>query len=84
MLEKKEKTFTRRNTLLPEQTPFGLTAGFTEDTQKKMQWQAFLRKNRLNAPSLVEIIYTLIEFLMPVVTVNSAPSYWQPTGPWAL
>ena len=45
-------TFQRRGTALPDGVPFGLTDAFATDAQKQAQWTAFLRRNRLSAPSL--------------------------------
>ncbi len=51
-----EVTFTRRRTTLPSALPVAYTAAFYEDSQKATQWNAFLRKNRLQAPELPELI----------------------------
>lgn len=48
-------TFQRRQTALPQAPPIAFTAAFFEDAQKKTQWQAFLRKNTLTAPSLEDV-----------------------------
>ena len=45
-------TFQRRGTALPDGVTFGLTDAFATDAQKQAQWTAFLRRNRLSAPSL--------------------------------
>jgi len=42
-----QRTFDRRNTILTRQVPIGLTDEFAMDAQKQIQWQAFLRMNRL-------------------------------------
>lgn len=63
-----ETTFNRRNTPLPEAMPNALTEKFTGDETKQKQWQAFLRKNRLEESlSLREAAERIEEFLMPVV-----------------
>ncbi|MDQ8192968.1 nucleotidyl transferase AbiEii/AbiGii toxin family protein [Coraliomargarita sp. SDUM461004] len=49
-------TFQHRQTALPLSTPIAFTAEFFQDPQKITQWQAFLRKNALNAPSLKDVI----------------------------
>lgn len=51
-----ENTFARRGTALPTKPPIAYTTVFTEDAQKRHQWNAFLRKNKLQAPELPEII----------------------------
>ena len=52
-------TFARRETPLPQGTPVAYTAEFTEDSQKRGQWNSFLRKNKLQAPELPELIKTI-------------------------
>lgn len=42
-------TFRRRKTPLPSEPPIALTTIFGEDVDKKKQWQAFLRKGKLDA-----------------------------------
>ena len=45
--------------------PFGLTEAFATDVQKQMQWQGFLKKNRLEALTLEQVVPDLRDFLMP-------------------
>lgn len=52
-------TFARRGTTLPAGWPVGLTDPFAADAGKQRQWQAFLRKNRLDAPDLADVIKEL-------------------------
>lgn len=49
-------TFARRTTGIPVAVPFGLTEAFGMDTTKQKQWNAFLKKARLNAPPLVDSV----------------------------
>ena len=58
-------TFARRETEIPIEVPDGLTLAFAEDEQKQRQWTAFVREVTLKPGSLVEVIETLREFLMP-------------------
>jgi len=51
-----EATFTRRQTAMPGTQPIGLSDAFAEDATKQVQWQAFLKKNRLQAMDLAEVI----------------------------
>jgi len=60
-------TFERRGTALPETTPVALTQELAADTRKLAQWNAFVRKNRLEAGTLAEVIDRLLEFLQPVL-----------------
>jgi hypothetical protein len=57
-------TFDRRKTTLPVDIPFGLTDDFARDTHKRMQWQAFLRKNRLEALELEVLVAAVRDFLL--------------------
>jgi hypothetical protein len=56
-------TFQRRQTLVPENMPLGLTDEFAHDTTKQAQWKAFLWKNRLEAPTLNEVIEEVRSFV---------------------
>lgn len=81
-----QATFDRRNTALTEQVPFGFTDAFALDAQKQKQWQAFLRKNRLEALALNEVTAALATFIMPVIESASANTkfnaQWTAGGPW--
>jgi len=48
--------FERRGTAVPQSLPEGLTAAFSADPIKNVQWDAFLRKGGLSAPSLAEVV----------------------------
>jgi len=82
-----QATFERRQTALTGQLPFGLTDAFARDTQKQLQWQAFVHKNRLEAPDLVIVVAGLAAFVLPVIEAISAgmlfTARWQPGGPWS-
>lgn len=52
-------TCSRRQTELPTGWPMGLTPQFATDAMKQTQWQAFLRKNSLNAPALPDLVEAL-------------------------
>jgi len=82
-----QATFDRRKTALSGQTPLGLTDAFAQDPQKQTQWQAFLRKNRLEALALNDVIAALTTFMLPVIEAASAnvifPARWQAGGPWS-
>ena len=81
-------TFERRKTPMPTDAPTGLTKVFAEDRAKLTQWNAFLRKGRLDgtAPSLAEAIAFLTDFLMPptVAAAGKKPfaMHWPAGGPW--
>ena len=50
------RTFKRRGTAMPREMPVGLTDDFTGNAQKVLQWRAFLQKNEIEAPALVEVV----------------------------
>ena len=79
-------TFERRGTALPEILPVALTKEFADDPDKLAQWNAFLRKNRLEAASLTEVIQRLNDFLQPVLfsSVGVSGKRWKPTEGWIL
>jgi len=56
-------TFERRKTPLPDAWPLGLSDEFAHDAAKLAQWQAFLAKNRLDAPTLAKVIDEVRQFL---------------------
>jgi hypothetical protein len=60
-------TLTRRQTTLPTAIPVGLSAAFGEDAQKNKQWQAFLQKNQLQAPTLSVVVEVLRSRLMALM-----------------
>ena len=70
------ETFKRRGSPLPVGSPVGLTAEFSSDKTKLMQWSAFLKKNRLESPPLDEVVRGLSEWLLPLMkeAVDGRPS----------
>lgn len=56
-------TFQRRGTAVPVEMPLGLSDEFARDAVKRTQWQAFLGKNRLDAPTLEEVIDEVRRFV---------------------
>ncbi|TBR76557.1 MAG: nucleotidyl transferase AbiEii/AbiGii toxin family protein [Burkholderiaceae bacterium] len=54
-----EATFARRKLALPSALPSGLSDAFAQDAAKQRQWAAFLKKNRLEAMDLVEVVALL-------------------------
>ncbi|MCP5534783.1 MAG: nucleotidyl transferase AbiEii/AbiGii toxin family protein [Akkermansiaceae bacterium] len=76
------KTFARRDTEIPQNTPLALTAEFSSDAQKQIQWQAFLRKAQLTATPLDNIIANLSNFLLPVIKKEVCNHHWNLLGGW--
>lgn len=56
-------TFQRRGTDIPLEVPLGLSDEFAHDAAKRAQWKAFLGKNRLDAPTLGEVIEEVRRFV---------------------
>lgn len=57
-------TFARRGTTVPAELPLGLSDDFARDAGKRAQWKAFLGKNRLDAPTLEDVIERIRRFVM--------------------
>lgn len=81
-------TFARRKTPVPSAQPLALTAEFGTDKAKATQWQAFLKKGKLDAAGagLVEVCECLAGFLMPpalaLATGATFDQNWPAGGPW--
>jgi hypothetical protein len=82
------KTFQHRGTKITRR-PTALTEQFATDSAKMTQWQAFVRKSRLDqAPAELKVVVeALAMFLTPIVEslVDGAAFdlKWNPPGPWA-
>jgi predicted nucleotidyltransferase component of viral defense system len=60
-------TFERRRTDIPPDVPSGLSDAFSADAACQTRWNAFLAKNRLQGPSLTELVPAIRERLAPVL-----------------
>lgn len=49
-------TFARRRTAMPSDLPVGLSDTFAVDAVKQTQWRAFLKKSKLDAQDLEEVV----------------------------
>ncbi len=80
-------TFERRQTVVVDAAPIGLTDTFAKDSQKQTQWQAFLRKNGIESVSFGEVVAVLAAFLLPVADAvfqgESFSHEWKAGGPWS-
>ena len=56
-------TFQRRNTVVPDTWPVGLTPEFAGDVVKRRQWDAFLEKSRVAGPTLAAAIDAIQQLL---------------------
>jgi len=52
-------TIKRRNTLMPEKLPLGLSDEYAQNKNKNVQWNAFLTKNQLDGIKLNELVMDL-------------------------
>jgi hypothetical protein len=52
-------TIERRNTMMPEGLPLGLSDEFAKDKNKNIQWNAFLSKNQLGEIQLNQLVMNL-------------------------
>lgn len=81
-------TFDRRNTVIPDALPVALRIDFSEDKQKSVQWNAFLRKCNLTGKhlDLTEVTTRLAGFLMPPAEAarfgNAFFKLWHPSKGW--
>ena len=82
-------TFVRRKTALPTKPPLAWTPTFYDDATKKQQWQAFLKKSKLDVggAALEQVCLFLKNFLMPPTQALHAGEdffpTWPPAGPWS-
>jgi len=78
------RTFERRWTGLPTDTPTGLTDDFA--AARSTQWRAFIGRERMVAvpDSLAIVVADLRAFLLPLTTMPQAGREWPKGGPWSL
>jgi predicted nucleotidyltransferase component of viral defense system len=83
-----QATFAQRATPVPQSAPVALTSDFTERPDKITQWNAFVRRNRLDVggATLTHIGVDLSQFLLPVLTAAARgvkfKANWLAGGPW--
>jgi hypothetical protein len=62
-------------------------ATFAQDAQEDAQWQALLKRNRLEGLALSDVIAALWRFLLPVVEAAASnsplPGQRKSGGPWS-
>ncbi|RJP64649.1 MAG: nucleotidyl transferase AbiEii/AbiGii toxin family protein [Comamonadaceae bacterium] len=69
-----EATFDRRKLALPSTLPSGLSDTFAQDAAKQRQWAAFLKKNRLQALNLTEVVTQLRSELWKLGLLKDNPA----------
>jgi hypothetical protein len=81
-------TFERRRTPEPGESPGALTAAFHDDTGKQKDWQAFVKRPKLEAAGdgLERVVAILNGFLMPPAQALARDEpfemEWPAGGPW--
>jgi hypothetical protein len=84
-----QATFRRRKTTLPPAPPLALTGAFGTDAAKRKQWEAFVKRGKLDVggATLEQICAFLSGFLMPPTQALAAGQpwtrHWPPAGPWS-
>ena len=82
------RTFERRQTAIPQQTPLALTGEFYGDAAKQALWRGFIKRNNLMKQDvgLEEAVRTIGYLLLPVCeALNKGldfPLFWPMGGPW--
>ena len=88
LTEAVRRTFVRRRTPIPADSPIGLTAAYWENPSRPAQMRAFARRAGIRLPALPEenFVGLLASFLNPVLDDlrNRRPvnGVWIPRGPW--
>lgn len=80
-----QATFNRRKTPVPNEIPTGLRDGFS--ALKTVQWNAFLRKNRLEKSGMTEVIHAIRKFVeLPLKAAfqdERLVRLWKPALGWS-
>ena len=84
LVEAVRRTFERRGTTLPADTPIGLSDEFA--AAWAAQWRTFLGRERMAAAPDVfaDVIGDLRAFLIPLAGTADEDRVWLPRGPWLL
>ena len=83
-----EATFRRRRAVLPNELPIGLSIEFVSDAGKLSQWDAFVRRSRLDTKEidLETVVKVIADFMMPAsIAAAEGKAFllrWTPGGPW--
>jgi len=81
-------TFDRRRTAIPTETPIVLSDEFAGNRDKNVQWQAFVKRNRLDdvRVGLSQVVDELHTFLTPPLFAaakgEASDQEWIEGGPW--
>jgi len=83
-----DATFRRRRAVLPNELPIGLSTEFVSDAGKLSQWDAFVRRSRLDTKeiNLETVVIVIADFMMPPSIAAAEGKVfllrWTPSGPW--
>ena len=75
-------TFARRGTAIPVDPPLAFTSRFYTDAAKQLQWQAFIRKGKLEAAVFEDVMKAISGFLLPVLADDVTGQIWTPEKQW--
>ena len=81
-------TFERRKTSFPVDKPVALTSEFFDNSNKRAQWRAFIKRNLLNIGNieLSEVMQDIDDFLAPpfhaIAHALSFAARWEPNNFW--
>jgi len=77
-----QRTFERRSTAIPVETPLALTDEFATDSQKQQQWKAFLNRTGLRVEEdLTGVITFIAGFVLPPLRALSQGTPFNETWP---
>ena len=78
-----QRTFERRQTLIPTDVPTGLTRLYAEEWDTR--WKASLKREHMSAApdDLGQVLDHLRRFLVPLMTPTDTTAYWPSGGPWS-
>ena len=83
-----DATFRRRRAVLPNELPIGLSIEFVSDAGKLSQWDAFVRRSRLDTKEidLERVVKVIADFMMPPsIAAAEGKAFllrWTSGGPW--
>jgi predicted nucleotidyltransferase component of viral defense system len=78
-------TFERRITEIPTSAPVAITAAFSSDPNKQMQWKAFLRRTEASVAALDDVVRSISRFVLPLFEARHGGAMvevWPSGGPW--
>lgn len=78
------RTFARRKTAVPTDTPTALTDEFAN--QKAVQWTTYLRRNSLEPVEFSVVVAALRDFALPILQTAAGKlvhsKFWEPSQGW--